>query len=556
MRTMRIRLKLRLTPRSRRQPAHVGIFGTAVAPQRRSWLPMFGSLAAHGVLIILVPIVADQVARTYSDDFVQPAYRVEWMKLRVPDVIFYEAPRDLSANSNRRPAPKSVERRNVSRGPSSAASAPGAGRSALAVPKGLELPSIKAPETASAAVLQPEVLPKAVLRPAPLPPLAFWARQEAPKPRRDEVRLPGRTEEAAVQPILAAPPVLAVPNKAPNLGDKNVAPTPPVLSASLPVPPSATAPVRDSSADPRNGTYDRAAGQYANLISLSAEAIRPGEIVNVPPGSTGLRSQGGGAGQVESKSGATEESGTRAQERPGPGAEANAPSSTSAPSSRGSSQEGRSTRTGAGGPKPADATQNVSPTSGALVNNTAKGPSPNTTAPGGTEAFTRIMHPPNGNFDVVVTQATVGGDLPGIPTRLSGSPVYTVYLRVGDAKEWVLAFCLPAAKNTQNSRYEVYLEDASPLSPPYPIQTTIPQSVIGQQRSAPLVFRGLLTAEGAFRNIEASEPGTTSSRIAAILAEWRFRPARKNNSPTEIEIALIIPATDDQSRPDVPKRGF
>ena len=37
----------------------------------------------------------------------------------------------------------------------------------------------------------------------------------------------------------------------------------------------------------------------ANLISLSAEAIRPGEIVNVPPGSSGLRSQGGGAGKVE-----------------------------------------------------------------------------------------------------------------------------------------------------------------------------------------------------------------------------------------------------------------
>jgi len=470
---------------------------------------------------------------------------VEWMKLQVPDVIYYEAPRDLSANSSRRPAPKSVERRNALD-----ASAPGAGRSAMTLPKGLELPSLKAPEMASAAVLQPEVLPKPVLRPATLPPLAFWARQEAPKPQRDEVRLPGRTEEAVVQPVLAASPVLAVPNKEPNLGDKNVATTPPVVSASLPVAPSATAPVRDSSADPRNGTYDRAAGQYANLISLSAEAIRPGEIVKVPPGSTGLRSQGGGAGQVESKSGGTGESGTRAQERPVAGAEA------SAPSSRGSSPEGRSTRTGAGGPKPGDATQNVSPTSGALVNNTTKGPSPNTAAPGGSEAFTRIMHPPNGNFDVVVTQATVGGDLPGIPTRLSGSPVYTVYLRVGDAKEWVLAFCLPATKNTQNSRYEVYIEDATPLSPPYPIQTTIPQSVIGQQRSAPLVFRGLLTAEGAFRNMEASEPGTASSKIAAILAEWRFRPARKNNSPTEIQVALIIPATDDQTRPDVPARGF
>jgi hypothetical protein len=168
------------------------------------------------------------------------------------------------------------------------------------------------------------------------------------------------------------------------------------------------------------------------------------------------------------------------------------------------------------------------------------------------------MHPPNGNFDVVVTQSAVGGDLPGIPTRLSGSPVYTVYLRVGDVKEWVLAFCLPAAKPTQNSRYEVYIEDSAPLSAPYPIRTTIPQAMIGQPRSAALVFRGTLTAEGAFRNLEPSEPGSTSSRIAAALAEWQFRPARKNNSATEIQVALIIPATieDGQHQPHVPGRGI
>jgi hypothetical protein len=470
--------------------------------------------------------------------------------LQVPDVIYYEAPRDLTANSNRRPAPKSVKGPNALRAPSAVASVPDAGRSAMALPKNLELPAIKAAETASAAVLQPEVLPKPVLRPPTLPPLAFWARQEAPKPRRDEVRVPGRTEEATLQPVLAAPPVLAVPNKELNLGDRNVATTPSVASASLPVAPSATAPVRDSSSDPRNGTYDRAAGQYANVISLSAEPIRPGEVVNVPPGSTGLRSQGGGAGQLEGRNGESAEPGAGLQKRPGAGAEA------TGVSSGGSSQEGRSTRMSAGGP--AAAAQSGSPTPGALANNATKGPSPGTAAAGGSDAFTRIMHPPNGNFDVVVTQSTVGGDLPGIPTRLSGSPVYTVYLRVGDVKEWVLAFCLPAAKPTQNSRYEVYIEDSAPLSAPYPIRTTIPQAMIGQPRSAALVFRGTLTAEGAFRNLEPSEPGSTSSRIAAALAEWQFRPARKNNSATEIQVALIIPATieDGQHQPHVPGRGI
>jgi hypothetical protein len=95
-----------------------------------------------------------------------------------------------------------------------------------------------------------------------------------------------------------------------------------------------------------------------------------------------------------------------------------------------------------------------------------------TTPSGGYEAFTRIMHPPSGNFDVVVTQSAIGGDLPGIPTKLSGSPIYTVYLRVGDIQEWVLAYCLPAAKESRSNPYAVYVGDTAPLSPPYPIVTT------------------------------------------------------------------------------------
>ena len=540
---MRIRLKVRFGPPLLRQPAQLGILGTAVAPQRRSWLPMVASLAAHGLMIVLLPIVADQVARTYSDDFVQPAYRVEWMKLQVPDVIYYEAPRDLSADSSRRPAPKSVKGPNALRAPS-VASVPGAGGSAMAVPKNLELPSIKAAETASAAVLQPETLPKPVLRPPTLPPLAFWARQHAPKPQKDEVRLPGRAEESALPPVLAAPPVLAVSNKESALADKNVATTPPVPLASLPIAPSSTAPLRDSSGEARNGAYDRAAGEYTNIIALSADTVRASQVVSVPPGSTGANSQAGG--QVEGRGGGNVEHGNSTESRSESGRAVTAGSPT---------QPG-SLRPGTAGSQPEQTTEKTSTASGVAVNGVNRRLAPNPPLPRGSEAFTRIMHPPNGNFDVVVTQSTVGGDLPGIPTRLSGSPVYTVYLRVGDIKEWVLAFCLPIAKTTQTSRYEVYLDDAAPLAPPYPIRTTIPQSMIGQPRSTALVFRGVLTAEGALRNMEASEPGSTAAKIAAVLAEWQFRPARKSNSPTEIQVALIIPATDDQNRTDAPARGF
>jgi hypothetical protein len=539
---MRICLKFRFMPIPSRQPVVMGIFST-IAPPRRPWIAILGSLVAHGALVALVPVLVNQLASFYSDDEIDwAAYRVEPMRLRVPDIIYYEAPRDLSANAESRAQQKSVNRRGL--GQSVASPAAGLGRSLAPIPTGLELPSIKGPESHSAAVLQPEVLPNPQWRPTPVPRLAFWARQQAPTPQKDEVRLPGRAEGSALPPVLSAPPVLAVSNKESALADKNVATTPPVPVASLPIAPSSTAPLRDSSGEARNGVYDRAAGEYTNIIALSADAVRPSQIVSVPPGSTGANSQAGG--QVEGRSGGNVEHGNNTDSQ----SESRREVTAGLPAQPGS------LRAGAAGSQQGQTTEKASTASGVAVNGVNRRLAPNTPVSKGSEAFTRIMHPPNGAFDVVVTQSTVGGDLPGIPTRLSGSPVYTVYLRVGDIKEWVLAFCLPVAKTTQNSRYEVYIDDATPLSPPYPIKTTIPQSIIGQPRSTALVFRGVLTAEGALRNMEASEPGATSARIAAVLAEWQFRPARKSNSPTEIQIALIIPATDDQNKADAPARGI
>src|SRR5207244_2170300 len=77
---------------------------------------------------------------------------------------------------------------------------------------------------------------------------------------------------------------------------------------------------------------------------------------------------------------------------------------------------------------------------------------------------TRIQHPTNGSFDVVIKQSATRDDLPDVGGLLTGTPVYTVYLHVGDHKEWLLEYCVPVTQVAQTNPYEINVEDATPLT--------------------------------------------------------------------------------------------
>ena len=122
------------------------------------------------------------------------------------------------------------------------------------------------------------------------------------------------------------------------------------------------------------------------------------------------------------------------------------------------------------------------------------GAAPNATPrPAGRPEVTRVEHPSNGSFDVVITRSAARDDLPGVGL-LTGNPVYTVYLRVGDQKEWLMEYCLPVSKTQQSSPYQINIDDAAPLSPPYPISTAIPTDITGQAITKHIVIQGFLTA--------------------------------------------------------------
>jgi hypothetical protein len=155
---------------------------------------------------------------------------------------------------------------------------------------------------------------------------------------------------------------------------------------------------------------------------------------------------------------------------------------------------------------------------------------------------TRLNHPVNGNFDVVISQAAVREDLPDLAGMLSGAPVYSVYLQVGDLKEWLLEYCAPVRERVPANPYMVTLEDEGTITPPYPISTAVPSIVQGQQIPRHIVLRGQLTATGDMKISKSSDPTNAFvTHLLALVSEWRFRPALRNKRPIEVDFILVIP---------------
>ena len=606
---MRIHLIVRTDPHPQ---SELGIFQSAQLPPWNGSLPIVTSLVAHLFLLLAISVAAHQMALMAGGHVDLKAYHVEFMKLRVPDPLYYRAT-----------LPGTKARKAARPAPSSSGSAPAAaesggqpqpvpGRRGVRIPKNLELPPMKQSVADAPLILQPPTGLQAPPLTAIVPPLAFWARQDAniPKPPPRPFIAPGRVEAPTPPPQLETAPVLAVPNRELRASDLNMAAAVTVQAPALPVQNSATVPVRirDSATEAKTGGIERQEGEAANVIAISPTLVPPGQVVAIPKGLQNVPVQGdAGSGQAMRAPEAPttpaappapkpSASTTRAETtRPGSGNTSNAadhPPAKSAATTQGASKNeaadaaaknaaaskspnagrgasggsaaapsnGRTEAASAGG-RGAPNT-NASTSAAAATNASANSPNTNGTptsvpdpsraAPqsavpasggaNGTDAVTRILHPSGGNFDVVIMQSATRADLSDVGSILTGNPVYTVYLPVGDAREWVMEYCVPAAENARNNPYEVYVGDATPISAPYPISTVIPNSILGQAHRENIVFHGYLTVNGSFRNIEARDQSALTHLIAPLLNQWRFRPALKDKVPAEIEILLVVPA--------------
>jgi hypothetical protein len=282
--------------------------------------------------------------------------------------------------------------------------------------------------------------------------------------------------------------------------------------------------------------FELSAGQPANVITLAAQRPDSGDIEipkglrNIPSSSTAdptgpVKEKGQAAGSSPAENGnrSIQASGSKgaASTTVGPGAES-----------------GNASIKDAGGKGVAQGSRTAAAAeSGAIprVSAGARLPDP--------PELIRVQHPLSGSFDVVVMQSATPDDFADLGIGLTGNPVFTVYLRVGDRKEWLLEYCLPGRQNKQESSYQVDVDDVDAIVAPYPLSTAIPKALLNQQIPTHLVFHGRLTADGKLRDVKG--PDTNNVVVVQMLEalkDWHFRPALRNKQAVDVEFLIVIPA--------------
>jgi hypothetical protein len=545
---LRFRITIKPGPAPTELP-ELELFTSVMIDRRPKFPALLGSLAVHIVVLALIVAGSRYLSWYREDDVDWSRYRVEPLRLHTAEPIFFNA----SASGN----PPEVAARPDR--PVKSAIKATAHPAHSAVPGGLQLPSSRASVKDSPIILQPEPLPQTTRPPTALPPLAFWARQapDLPKPRPREVAVPGRTEAPSPAPKPVGPPVLAVPNREAAVADVNIAmpPTPAQAPPALPVPNTATVPVRlPGVTEPRTASFESLPGDPVNIIALATERS-PARNVEIPRGLQNIPASAAGDGATPR---------TDNDRSPGPAVDgspqsaaqpagASVPPKTTSTQPAGASVPPQTTSTRSSGASVPPQTASTHPSGVSVPPQTASTqPSgvsipPQTVSTPPHEASTpgviRIQHPANGSFDVVIMQSAVRDDLPDLAGMLTGNPVYTVYLNVGDQKDWLLEYCVPARENKQASPYEITVGDEGSVTPPYPISTLIPDSIRSQQTAKPIVLRGLLTAAGNLQVAKASDTGNSLiGQLVALVRQWQFRPALRNSKAIEVEVLLVIPS--------------
>jgi hypothetical protein len=537
--TLRLRFKVARQPQ---EAQAVEIFSSVLNGRGPKPGSLGASLVIHALVVLLTVFVSHHLARDPKTTLDLSKYDVQWIRLRLDEPLYFNAKKTSDGNaSSARPAPAG---KPAAEHAANTAVLPSA-LTRPALPRRLELPAPQQAARNAAVVIQPELRPE-LPPPATLPPMALWARRD-PEPQRPTLAaevIPGRAEAASERPKLAAPPALAAPNKETAVADRNVSlPRPDTSIPALPLRNSATMPVRLRDAqESQAASFDSTAGQPVNVIAIAREWQNT-RTVDLAKGAQNIPAADTGEGPAAAAS----------DGRPG-----TRPAAVRG--SLGSNSDDRSPQSGqdARGPGGSPGSRNTSGTAGAPVSTDGPAMRTATAGPGsmtattvgspparaaGTPPPTRIDHPVKGNFDVVVMQSATRDDLLALGETLSGSPVYSVYLRVGDRKEWLMEYCVPVAQQAQSSPYQLNLDDGGTIAAPYPITTVIPGGLAEQAFPNHIVLRGFLTAAGNLRGVKSPDSrNPLLEELLAFLSQWQFRPAQRNQQPIDVEILLVIPA--------------
>jgi len=179
---------------------------------------------------------------------------------------------------------------------------------------------------------------------------------------------------------------------------------------------------------------------------------------------------------------------------------------------------------------------------GALPRNAAPGSSEGAASPDSVDnpSVTHISLPKDGHFGVVVVGSSLAEQYPEAAAIWGDRLVYTVYLRVGEGKSWLLQYSVPntgtATATTNSARPEA----------PWPFEIFSPHLAASDYNSDAILVHGFVNPEGRFEQLAVVFPPefTQPKFLLRALQQWQFRAARQYGQSVATEILLIIPGND------------
>jgi hypothetical protein len=527
------------------------------------WRGVLASAVLQAGCIALVPLISFPGLYREQDEPKITLRSVEPLRIRLPDELFVAAPKAAQSAKLEPPRPEASGQIKEPAGSDD----PGSGAKVRAY-RSFELPKLPPRAASEQTVLQLQFPPDMPLaRQATLPQVMFWAPQMSklrpPEPKK--FVMPGREMPKPEMPQLSEPPKLEPPNpdavitgmriRGPLLAQDNV---------KLPVPPGTSVPVRTFVPPEPNPiqrpSLDLLPGDATNLLAFHPAAppltpelvVPPGnQLGRLPPpdetGTAGLGQRSEGIAKTEGTSSVAGEASASRGSGDGP-TTARGLGSAGAAAKGGSGGAGTAAG-GSGGAGTAAGGSGGGGTVAAGSNPGGRGTGVARTGGAGNPSLAgsipiRILHPENGVFDIVVERAAPLEDIPEGNGLLKGRPVYTVYLKLGTPKEWILQYCVPKMSDgiVQRSASVIQLGNPAPVKAPYPRITLMPPLAM-VARSRRTVLHGFIDSRGQFRGLQVvrEEDQEYLSRIAPFLQYWEFRPATRDGQPVEVEMLLVIP---------------
>lgn len=394
-----------------------------------------------------------------------------------------------------------------------------------------------------------------------VPEVMLWQQALTAKPKGTLITAAHEENPVHVRETPTVKPQLTVQNREKELADLRQAERPPVPAPALPVPVANTTPIRLLDGVLGNRLPNSTGPvipvpEEVHVISVPDRPVPQARIIVLPPANQGTpppsssSSDTGGAGQATSND-ARQPRTSDQNQRPGAVTGGNA----AANSSQASNQPGRGGAAGASGATRASGAAGAGDVAGESnsLSATARvgdGVAASGPASGGRDSSidsglgptppntTRILRPKDGKYTVTILGSSNLDAYPEAAGILSGKLVYTVYVRAGGRKEWILQYCLPAA-----AEQAVRLRgSAVPIAAPYPFVIYHPNLPFPNDPEY-VIIHGFITVAGRFERLSAIGDLDSSSKASLIgaLEHWEFRPAMRDGEPSAVEVALIIP---------------